>query len=52
VQTRKFYLYTTNSAVSYFYGQGALSGTVDVDVNGLEKITGKLSPSTSVTFKA
>lgn len=52
IQGRKFYLYTTNSAASYFYGTGAISGSIDVDVNGLEKITGKISNDTSVYFQA
>lgn len=51
-QGRSFYLYTTNSATSYFFGTGSISGSVDVDVNGLNKITGKVSNNSSVIFKA
>ncbi len=51
VQSRKFYLYTTNSATSYFFGTGSISGSVDVDVNGLNKVTGKVSNNSSVIFE-
>lgn len=52
VTSRKFYLYTTNSATGYFYGTGALSGTLNVDVQSLEDITAKVSNATPVYFQA
>ncbi len=52
VTSRRFYLYTTNSATSYFFGTGAVNGSLEVDVNGLETVTGKISNSTPVYFQA
>jgi hypothetical protein len=51
IQTRKVYLYTNeNRSIAYFFTTGSVSGTVDDDVNGLLKITGKVSNSTSLIF--
>lgn len=52
IQSRKVYLYTNEDrTIAYFYTTGAVSGTLDTDVSGLIKVTGKISNSTSLIFK-